>query len=195
MFIHEKVRVGKNVTIGHGACIGYGDPDDGEIIIGDDVSIGAFSLIHFGTVLKNNVEINQYCSIGPEVTIGKGTKILPGKEVTYKAEIGSNCIIGGNVPDRTIIEDNVTYMGEIAHAQRDPNLDWDTNEETSPIILKGSFIGVQSLLIGVHTIGPCAYVGAGEIVRCNVGEGMAFLKNRQKPISELRGLIKSRCHE
>lgn len=193
IYIHERVKIGKNVTIGHCSCIGFGDPEDGEIIIEDNVTIGAFCVIHFGTVLRESVSIDHNCVIGSEVEIGKKTKILSGKEVTYKAKIGENCIIGGNVPDRTIIEDNVTFLGEIAHIHRDSSLDWDTTEEVSPVIHSGSFIGVNALLIGVKTIGPCAYIGAGEFVKYTVGEGMAFIGGVQKPISELRGFVKSRC--
>lgn len=195
IFVHEKVKVGKNVTIGHGSCIGFGDPEDGEIIIEDNVSIGAFCVIHFGAVIRKSVSIEHNCVIGIEAEIGKNTKILSGKEVTYQAKIGENCIIGGHVADRTIIEDNVTYMGEIAHSHRDASLDWETNEEKSPIIKRGSVVGVNALIIGNRKIGPCAYVGAGEIVRTDVGEGIAFIEGKRKPLSEFRGFIKSRCHE
>lgn len=193
IFVHEKVKIGKNVTIGHCSCIGFGDHEEGEIIIEDNVSIGAFCVIHFGTIIRESVTIDHKCVIGSEVEIGKNTKILSGKEVTYKAKIGENCIIGGHVPDRTVIENDVTFMGEIAHSHRDPSRDWETTEEASPIIHQGSFIGVNALLIGVKKIGPCAFIGAGEIVKYSVGEGMAFITGVQKPISELRGFIKSRC--
>ena len=195
IFVHDKVKIGKNVTIGHCSCIGVGDPEDGQIIIEDNVSIGAFCIISFGAIIRKSVSIDHNCIIGIEVEIGKNTKILSGKEITYKAKIGENCIIGGNVADRTIIEDNVTYMGEIAHSHRDATLDWDETVEPSPIICKGSFVGVNALIIGPRKIGPCAYVGAGEIVRTNVGEGMALIEGKSKPLTELRGFIKSRCNE
>ena len=193
IFVHDKVKIGKNVTIGHCSCIGFGDPEDGEIVIEDNVSIGAFCVIHFGAIMRESVKIDHKCVIGCEVEIGKNTKILSGKEITYQAKIGENCVIGGHVPDRTIIEDNVTFMGEIAHSHRDSSCDWDTTEELSPIIHKGSFIGVNALLIGIKKVGPCAFIGAGEIVKYSVGEGMALINGVQKPISELRGFVKSRC--
>lgn len=195
IFVHEKVKIGKNVTIGHGSCIGFGDPDDGEIIIEDNVSIGAFCVIHFGTVIRTSVSIEHNCVIGIEAEIGKNTKILSGKEVTYKAKIGENCIIGGNVADRTIIEDNVTYMGEIAHSHRNARLDWDETEEPSPIIYKGSVVGVNAIIIGGRKIGPCAYIGAGEVVRTDVGKGIALMKGAMQPLTAYRGIFKSRCNE
>jgi bifunctional UDP-N-acetylglucosamine pyrophosphorylase/glucosamine-1-phosphate N-acetyltransferase len=191
IFVHEKVKIGENVKIGHCSCIGFGDPEDGEIIIEDNVTIGAFCIIHFGAVIKESAYIDHRCVIG-EAEIGEKTQVLSGKEITYKAKIGNNCIIGGNVADRTIIEDNVTYLGEIAHSHRDASQDWDTTEEPSPIIYKGSFVGVNALIIGPRKIGPGAYIGAGEIVRTDVGKEMTLMKGEIKPLSAYRGMFKPR---
>lgn len=193
IFVHEKVKIGKNVSVGHGSCIGFGDPEDGELIIEDNVRIGAFCIIHFGAVIKEAVEIEHKCVIGCEVEIGRKTKILSGKEVSYQAKVGENCIIGGHVADRTIIEDDVTYLGEIVHSHRDASRDWDTTEEMSPIIKKGSFIGVNALLIDVKTIGPCSYVGSGEKLKYGLEQGMAYIEGKKTALSQLRGFIKSRC--
>lgn len=193
IFVHENVKIGKNVTIGHGSCIGFGDPEDGELVIEDNVKIGAFCVIHFGAVIKESACIDHRCVIGIEVEIGKNTQVLPGKEVTYKAKIGDNCIIGGNVADRTIIEDDVRYLGEIAHSHRDASLSWDETEEPSPTIYKGSVVGVNALIIGPRKIGPCAYVGAGEIVRTDVAEGMALIEGKRLSVKSLRGFIKTGC--
>jgi len=195
IFVHEKVKIGENVKIGHCSCIGYGDPEDGDIIIEDNVTIGAFCVIHFGAIIRESAIIDHKCVIGDEVEIGSKTQVLSGKEITYKSKIGANCIIAGNVADRTIIEDDVTYLGEIAHSHRNASLNWDETEEPSPIIYKGSFIGVNSLIIGARKIGPCAYVGAGEMVRTDIEKEMALMKGDTKPIKEFRGLFKSRCHE
>ncbi len=193
IFVHEKVKIGKNVTIGHYSCIGFGDPADGELIIEDNVTIGAFCVIHFGAVIRESANIDHRCVIGVEAVIGKETQVLLGKEVSWKAKVGDNCIVGGNVADRTIIEDNVTYLGEIAHSHRDASLDWDTTEEPSPIIYKGSVVGVNALIIGPRKIGPCAYVGAGEIVRTDIGEGIALIEGKQFAVNSLRGFIKTKC--
>jgi UDP-3-O-[3-hydroxymyristoyl] glucosamine N-acyltransferase len=195
IYVHEQVKLGKNVQIGHGSCIGFGDPADGEIIIEDNVTIGAFCVIHFGANISEDAFIDHNCQIGIDVKIGKKTKVLYGKHIHDEAKIGNNCIIGGHVADRTIIEDNVTYLGEIAHSHRNATLDWDTTTEESPIIYKGSVIGVNALIIGGRKIGPCAYIGAGEIVRTDVGERIAFMKGEMKPLKAYRGIIKSRCHE
>jgi len=195
IFVHKKAKIGRNVLIGHCSCIGYGNPEDGDLIIEDDVTIGAFCVIHFGAILRKDVFIDHYCKIGIRSIIGNSTKILYGIHVYDEAKIGANCIIGGHVADRTIIEDDVTYLGEIAHSHRNTTLDWDKTEEPSPIIYKGSFVGVNALIIGGRKIGPGAYIGAGEIVRTDVGIETALMKGEMKPLKAYRGIFKSRYHE
>ncbi len=193
MYIHENVKLGKNVTIGHGSCIGYGNPVDGEIIIEDNVTINAFCVIHFGATLKKGVYVDHFCKIGIDAFIDEKSQILYGKHIYDEARIGKNCIIGGHVADRTVIEDDVTYLGEIAHNHRNASLDWDETVEPSPIIYKGSVVGVNALIIGGIKIGPCAYIAAGEIVRTDVGEGMIMQKGKIEPLKKFRNLFKTRC--
>lgn len=192
IYVHPNVRIGKNVTIGHCSCIGFGDPDNGEIIIEDNVSIGAFCIIHFGARLDEGVQLDHYCKVGVDAQIGKHSRVLYGKHVYDEARIGSNCIIGGHVADRTVIEDDVEYFGEIAHSHRDATKDWDTTEEPSPIIYKGSIVGVNALIIGPRRIGPGAYVWAGEIVRTDVPKEMVLSKGKLEPIKNFRGMFKTR---
>jgi UDP-3-O-[3-hydroxymyristoyl] glucosamine N-acyltransferase len=192
IYIHPNVKLGKNVEIGHGSCIGFGEPDGTEIIIGDYVKIGAFCVIHFDVKIGSGCIIEHYSRISEEVVIGKDTRLLYGKHIYNAVSIGENCIIGGHVADRTIIEDNVTYMGEIAHSHRDPTLDWDENEEPSPIIYHGSVVGVNALIVGGIKIGPRAYIAAGEIARTDVPEGKLLYKGEFKDISATRGMFKTR---
>lgn len=192
IFVHPSVRIGKDVTIGHGSIVGYGIPDEEETIVEDGVSIGAFCVINLGATLRTGVTLDDYCKISQGAVIGRMTRILYGKHVYDEASIGENCIIGGHIADRTRIEDNVTFMGEIAHSHRDASLDWDETAEESPVIRKGSVVGVNALIIGPRKIGPCAYVGAGEIVRTDVGEGMLLSKGVLDSLKKYRGLFKTR---
>jgi UDP-3-O-[3-hydroxymyristoyl] glucosamine N-acyltransferase len=193
IFVHEKVKIGGNVTIGHCSYIGFGNSEDGEILIEDNVTIGAFCVIHFGAKIRNGVFIDHYTKVGRDTEIGRNTQVLYGKHISDEAIIGANCIIGGHVADRTIIEDDVTYLGEIAHSHRNASLNWDATEEPSPIIFKGSVVGVNALIIGGRKIGPCAYIGAGEIVRTDVGEGMFLSKGKMDSITKYRKMFKTRC--
>ena len=105
---------------------------------------------------------------------------------------GQNCIIAGELVDRTVVEDWVRFQGETAHSHTDATGDWDDTVEPSPTIKRGSVVGVGAFLIGGITIGPHAFVAAGERVTCDVPEGMVLQGGKLQPIADLRGLIKLR---
>ncbi len=193
--ISDLAILGNGVEVGYFSCIGYGDIENGKIIIGNNVKIGAYCIVHFGATIGDNVVIDDYSKIGAGVVIESGTRVLYGKHVYDEAKIGKNCIIGGHVADRTIIGNNVTYMGEIAHSHWNPNGDWDETVEPSPVIKDGTVIGVNALIIGGVEIGPCAYVGAGEIIRTNIGANMAYIKGTVRELAYYRGLFKARCND
>jgi acetyltransferase-like isoleucine patch superfamily enzyme len=106
--------------------------------------------------------------------------------------IGRDCIVAGDLVDRAVIEDEVTFQGNTAHTHADPNGDWDATEEPSPVVKKGSVVGIGALLIGGITVGPRAYVAAGEIVRTDVRPETVLMKGTVKGLSEYKGLIKVR---
>lgn len=193
IWINENISLGENVTVGHASCVGYITPgeSDKDTKIGNNVSIGTFCTIEAGCIIEDNVEIDSYCRVGFDTIIGKNSKILYGIAVFNHVRVGANCIIGGDLVDRVIMEDNVTFFGEIAHRHENPNIVWDT-EEPSPRILSGSVVGVKALIIGDVTIGPQAYVGAGEIVRTNIPPRMVLYKGQLKPLEFWRGVIKVR---
>ncbi|GHU13792.1 hypothetical protein FACS1894161_4060 [Spirochaetia bacterium] len=56
----------------------------------------------------------------------------------------------------------------------------------------GSIIGVNALIIGGITIGKNCYISAGEILRTNLDDNMVFVKGKVLPITEFKGLIKTR---
>ena len=191
-FIGPNVVFEGSAHIGFCSCVGYGGNSSIQTYISDDVHIGAFCIVANGARIGAGVEIDHYCRIGSESVIGQNTKILYGAQVFDNVYIGENCIIGGHLIDRTKVEDNVTYSGDMAHLHSDPTRDWDTTQEPSPIIRKGSVIGVGALIIGAVSIGPQAYVGAGEMVRCDVPKSMVLLNGQLKPLSDFRGSIKVR---
>lgn len=178
--------------IGFCSCVGYGPEPSAQTTIGDGVGIGAFCVVCHGAKIEDDVEVDHYCRIGFNSIVDRNTKILYGSQVFDNVQIGKNCIIGGHLIDRAIVEDEVTYSGDMAHLHSDPTGDWDMNKEPSPIIRMGSVIGVGALIIGAVTIGPRAYVAAGEIVRCDVPQEMVLLKGELRPLSDYRGMIKVR---
>lgn len=144
IYISKYVEYGDNLFVGHNSIIGFSfsPKDNFKIIIEDNVSIGAFCVIHTNSYIGSNVDIDHYCRVGDGVKIGGGSKILYGTQLFNNCKVGQNCIIGGDLSERVIVEDNVTFMGELAHNHRNPNLDWDTTDEPSPIFRRGTVVGV-----------------------------------------------------
>ncbi len=60
------------------------------------------------------------------------------------------------------------------------------------MILSGSVVGVGAIIVGGITIGPRAYVAAGEIVTCSVARESVLKDGVQKPLGYYRGMIKVR---
>lgn len=191
-WVHPEVVFGGTVHVGFNSCVGYGPQVDEETYIGNGVRIGAFCVIEYGVHIETDVVVDHYCRISRGARVGTKTRILYGAQVFDDVKIGRDCIIGGDLVDRTIIEHEVTFQGNTAHSHRDPTGDWDETEEPSPIIKRGSVVGIGALLIGGVTIGPRAYIAAGEIVKCNVPEETVLQGGKLRPLSDFRGLIKVR---
>ena len=144
------------------------------------------------STISDGVNIDNYCRIGNHVIVGESSKILYGAQLYDRCVIGKHCIIGSDVSERVVIEDYVTFMGLMAHSHRNPNLDWDTTDEPSPIIREGSVVGVGAIIVGDATIGPFSYVGAGEIVRHDIPPHTVYLKGQMSSIDSWRGFIRVR---
>ncbi|HEY1926612.1 MAG TPA: hypothetical protein VGG92_04035 [Caulobacteraceae bacterium] len=190
--VSDRAVLESSVTVGHFALI---DPEGGGgTRIGRGSSIGSHALIEDDVVIGEDCVIDPYCRICAGARVGDGTKILYGAAVFEGVSIGQKCIIGGNVSDRTIVEDFVTYFGEIAHGYRIPgDLEaWDGPSQPSPIIRARSVIGQNALLVGGIEIGEGAYVAAGEIVRCNVPPHHMLVHGRLRDLSGFRGRIQAR---
>lgn len=191
-WIHPTTLFDGCASIGFCSRIGHGATAEEPVRIGNGVRIGAFCLIEAGAQLAERIEVDHYCRIACGVRVGAGTRILYRAQIFDEVTIGTNCIIAGELVDRTVVGDNVTFQGNTAHAHTDPTGDWDKTDEPSPVIKSGSVVGVNALLIGGITIGPRAYVAAGERVTCDVPEEMVLKGGELKPLSYFRGMIKVR---
>ncbi len=191
-WFHPEIVFGGAVEIGFCSYVGYGPLADEKTYIGDRVRIGAFCVIEHGVHIEDDVEIDHYCRISRGTRIGAKTRILYRAQVFDNVTIGRDCIIAGELVDRTVVGDEVTFQGNTAHTHRDPTGDWDETEEPSPVIERGSVVGIGAILIGGITIGPRAYVAAGEIVKCNVPEENVLNGGKLRPLSSFRGMIKVR---
>jgi acetyltransferase-like isoleucine patch superfamily enzyme len=185
-----------HVTLGHASTIGYPTSREGvgPTRIGDSVTIGAFCIVEQGADLADGVCLDHYCRVGSGSTIGCRTKLLYGVQVFEDCAIGARCIIGGHVDDRVVIEDDVTYMGSMAHSYREPGSleTWDQLKQPSPVIRRGAVVGQGALIIGGVEIGEGSYIAAGEIVRHDIPRENVLYRGQISPIEQWRGVIKAR---
>lgn len=190
--VASNVEVGDGVEIGPFAIVGW----DGEppVSLGAGTKIAPFGLIEPGVTIGAGCEIDAYCRVAFGSTIGDGTKLLYGAAVFEDARIGRACIVGGDVADRTVLEDFVTYFGEVAHEYRDPGdlADWDGRPTPSPVIRTRSVVAQNAVIVGGRQIGPSSYVAAGEVVKVDVPPGMLFQRGRMVEIAATRGLVRTR---
>jgi len=190
--IHPRTIFDADASVGFCTSIGDGVDSEEPVHIGKGVRIGAFCLIEPGARLAEGVYVDHYCRIACDVRVGRGTRILYRAQVFDQVTIGTDCIISGELVDRTIVGDNVTFQGSTAHSHKDATGVWDETEEPSPVIKSGSVIGVGALLIGGITIGPRAYIAAGERVNCDVPAEMVLWSGKLQPLADFRGIIKVR---
>jgi acetyltransferase-like isoleucine patch superfamily enzyme len=189
---HESVVYEGTAELGFCSCVGHGPYEGEPTVIGPNVRIGAFCLVEHGARIAENVYVDHYCYIGHGVHVGAAARILYRAQIFDDVRIGRDCIIAGELVDRTVVGDQVTFQGNTAHVHADPTRDWDTTEEPSPVIHYGSVVGIGALLVGGIEIGPRAYIAAGEIVHCNVPSETVVRDNRLWPLAHFRGLIKVR---
>lgn len=191
-WVHPNVIFGGDAHVGFHSCVGYGPTQEAPTYVGNRVRIGAFCIIEHGVHLEDDVQVDHYCRINSGVRIGAGTRILYRAQIFDDVRIGRACIVAGELVDRTVIGDMVTFQGNTAHSHRDPTLDWDETEEPSPVIESGCVVAIGALVIGGIRIGPRAYVAAGEIVKCDVPAETVLQDRRLRPLADYRGLIKVR---
>jgi UDP-3-O-[3-hydroxymyristoyl] glucosamine N-acyltransferase len=191
-WIHPSTEFEGEASVGFCSRIGHKASIEKPVRIGNGVRIGAFCLIEAGVELARDVEVDHYCRVASGSRIGARSRILYRAQVFDDVTIGHSCIIAGDLVDRTIVGDNVTFHGSTAHVHADATRDWDETEEPSPIIKSGTVVGVAAILIGGITIGPRAYVAAGERVTCNVPPETVLRAGELRPLSDFRGMIKVR---
>ena len=190
--VAANVELGEGVTIGPFAVVGSDDED--PVSIGDGASIEPFALVEPGVTIGARCLVDAYCRIASGSRIGDDTQVLYGAAVFERAVIGASCIIGGNVADRTVIEDFVTHFGEIAHDYRHPGdlKDWDEVESPSPVIRSRAVVGQNAILVGPITIGAGSYISAGEVVHVDVGPGLLYQRGKTASLRRLNGLVRAR---
>lgn len=186
-YISPKVKLGRNVRIGHNCTL------DGDIAIGD------------GTVIWNNVTIINRVRIGANCDIHSGAVIgHDGYAYTEDAEhrktmvkhfggvsIGDNVLIGENVCisrgtiDDTVLESGVKIdaLGHIAHNcwfEQDAAMAVPCSVSGSVHIGRNGYLA-GSIIRNQCTIGQNAFVGLGAVVVKDVESGQTVVGNPAKP--------------
>lgn len=191
-YISPDTCFGDGLIVGHATCVGAGRNSTPGTTLGARVRLGAFCVVSRGATIADDVEVDHYCRLGDHSRIGSRSKILYGVQLFNNCSVGENCIIGGNLSERVVVEDYVTFMGRLAHSHRNPNLDWDTTDEPSSTIHYGSVVGVDALLIGALSVGPFSYIASGEVVRHSIPPRSVFYKGEITPLDRWKGVIRVR---
>jgi len=130
--------------------------------------------------------------VDPDVTIGAGSKIWHFSHILKNSRIGERCVIGQNVsigPDAVIgnrvkVQNNVSiYKGVILEDDvfcgpscvftnvYNPRAFIERKNEFRPtLVKKGATIGANATIVCGVTIGSFALVGAGAVVKSDVGD-------------------------
>ena len=140
------------------------------MVVGREVDIGAFVVIEAGAELGDGVYVSHHCVVGYGAMIGAGTRLVQPVRVDAFARVGKDCIVGGNIPDRAVLD------------------------EVSPVVQTGAVVAQGVQVIGGVVIGEGAYIATGELVRTDVPAGMLLAGGTLTSLASARGLIRSRLH-
>lgn len=189
-YISPRVKLGKNVRIGHNCTL------DGDIVIGD------------GTVIWNNVVIVNRVRIGKECEIQSGTVIghdgyaytedsahrktmvrhFGGVVLGDRVSLGMNNVIARGVIDDTVIGGG-TKMADLCHIGHNNQVGKDVSFISGVVVNGSCNIGENayistSVLRNQSTIGENAMVGMGAVVVKDVSPGVTVVGNPAKPFQK-----------
>lgn len=186
-YISPKVKLGKNVRIGHNCTL------DGEITIGDD------TVIWNNVVIVNQVTIGRRCDIHSGAVIGHDGFAYTEDETHRKTmvkhfggvSIGDDVLIGENVCvsrgtiDDTVLESGVKIdaLGHIAHNcwfERDAAMAVPCSVSGSVHIGRNGYLA-GNIIRNQCTIGENAFVGLGAVVVKDVEANQTVVGNPARP--------------
>ncbi len=189
--IHESVKVGQNVNVGHFVII------ENDVIIGDNVSIDHNTIIKSDCHLHNNVKIGCNCTLG-----GVGFGYEKDKDNNYElishlghvelyenVEIGNNTCIDKAVLGSTILRENVKVdnLVHIAHGvEIGRNSVVIANSMVAGSVKTGSdvWIAPSASIINNIKIDSDSVIGLGAVVIKNVERNQIIVGNPGKPLSK-----------
>ncbi len=162
IFLSSNIRFGKNVVINPYVVIGS------KVKIGSNVEILSFTHIENATI-ENNVKVGPFSRIRPGAILSKGSKV--GNFVEIKnSRVGARSKINhlSYVGDTTIGKSTNIGAGTIT-------CNYDGKIKNRTKIQDEVFIGSNSSLVALVTIGKKSVVGAGSVITKNVRKGSLVL--------------------
>ena len=128
--------------------------------VDEDVEIGAGTKIwHFCHIIKGskigkNCKIGQNVVIGPNVTIGNNVKIQNNVSIYEGVTLEDDVFCGPSMVFTNVFNPRSAIIR--------------MNELRKTLVKKGASIGANATIVCGHTIGRCAFVGAGAVVTRDV---------------------------
>lgn len=152
-------------------------------------TIGKNCIIKSGTIIYTGVKIGNDVLCGHNVLIGEYSrvndysKIFDGSRIYAYVKIGRYARINGFCCDRSVIEDNVSMLGNLVHKYLIPI---GGLKEIAPVIENNSVVGWGATIVGEVIVGEGAYVGAGAIVTKNISPYMYTVGRPAKAVKKRR---------
>jgi UDP-3-O-[3-hydroxymyristoyl] glucosamine N-acyltransferase len=189
--LHQGTRIGNNCVIQESCIIGK-QPRPGPrtshkietqpgTVIGNKVLVGAFTCVYAGTVVHDYcligdfVGIREKCDIGEFSTVGRGVLLEFGVITGHHVRIMNNA----QITEGTKIGNNVFVAPDVS-TMTDKKMARDDNIFDPPVFKDNSRIGSNSIILPGVTVGFEGVVGAGSVVRENVGDHRIVMGNPAK---------------
>lgn len=186
-YISPKVKLGKNVRIGHNCTL------DGDITIGDN------TIIWNHVTIINRVTIGKNCDIHSGVVIGHDgygySEDINHKKIMVKhfggvwigdcVLVGENaCICRGTIDDTILMSgtkiDNLSHIAHNCILEEDVALAYPCKLGGSSYVEKNGYLS-SALIRNQCTVGENAFVGLGAVVVKDVEPGQTVVGNPAKP--------------
>lgn len=197
--VYPNVRIGDYSIVEGNSVIGHPSPEEFGLFtkylgtrqdvqmdhfVSANTIIGKNCILRSGTVVYSGTEIGDRLDCGHNVVIRENCKvgndvyILPGTQIHALVKIGNNVRLFGFLSNRSVVEDDATMLGTMAHKYRIKR----GAVEIAPIVKRGATVGMGAILIGGVTIGENAFVGANAVVTRNVEPNTTVVGTPARPI-------------
>ncbi len=128
---------------------------DENVMIGDDTKVWNFCHI------QSHAVIGRACTVGQNVNISEGVKIGSHVKIQNNVSVYS----GVEIEDYVFCGPSCVFTNDTNPRSRYPK---GKDHYKKTLIREGASIGANATIVCGHTVGRCAFVGAGAVVAGNV---------------------------